>query len=61
MTYLVRKERLDQTVVDRFIAKDMASAERKALEWDSKIKLSQGVHFRYGKAGKFLVTILSQA
>jgi hypothetical protein len=61
MTYLVRKERLDQTVVDRFHAKDMASAERKAKQWLPEVKLTPGVHFRYGQVGEFLVTILSQA
>jgi|DEB19_MinimDraft_3_1074340.scaffolds.fasta_scaffold141294_2 hypothetical protein len=61
MTYLVRKERLDYTVVDRFHAKDMASAERKAKQWFPEVKLTQDKHFRYGQAGEFLVTILSQA
>jgi hypothetical protein len=61
MTYLVRKERLDQTVVDRFHAQDMASAERKAKEWLPEVKLTQDRHFRYGQVGGFLVTILSQA
>jgi hypothetical protein len=61
MTYLVRKERLDHTAVDRFLAMDMASAERKCQEYLPGVKLSAGKHFRIGTQENFQVTVLSQA
>ena len=63
MQYLVRRERTDLTVVERFMAKDMDSAVRKVREWDSQVKLTAGEHFRYGfgVSTDFVYTILSQS
>lgn len=63
MQYLVRRERTDLSVVERFMAKDMDSAVHKVREWDPQVKLTAGEHFRYGfgVSTDFVYTILSQS
>ena len=56
--YLVRKETLGHEVLQRFMARDMASAERKAQEWCPGVRLTRDSIFRHGYVDETQVTIL---
>ena len=58
MTYLVRLEEPDHTVIKRKMVNDMASAERQAKQWVMGVKLTNEKIFRWGRVGEFQVTIL---
>jgi len=58
MTYLVRLEEPDHTVIKRVTVNDMASAERQAKQWVMGVTLTNEKIFRWGRVGEFQVTIL---